>query len=150
LKKTREENPCESHKLAAIDYRFWSVFHFQFYSFVPSGKNKIVAMKWIDWDHFERVGAGRPEAEEVLEIVKKWQIKDLMSFKHDWNTEVIAQFQATFFYDVDEDAIHWMTEGVHYKVNFTILADCLALVIRIEGQTSFTMKGTRRLTCGCL
>jgi hypothetical protein len=73
-----------------------------------------------------------------------------MSFKHDWNTEVIAQFQATFFYDVDEDAIHWMTEGVHYKVNFTILADCLALVIRIEGQTSFTMKGTRRLTCGCL
>jgi hypothetical protein len=126
VKIAREENPYVSPKLTAIDYRFWSVFHFQFYSSVLSGKNNIIAMKWIDWDHFERHGAGRPEAEEVLELVEKWQIKDLMSFKHDWNTEVIAQFHATFFYDVEEDAIHWMTEKVHYKVNFTTFGRLLS------------------------
>jgi hypothetical protein len=43
----------------------------------------------------------------------------LMGFNHDWNTEIISQFHATFFYDVDADGIHWMTEGVHYTVNFT-------------------------------
>jgi hypothetical protein len=31
VKKAREENPYVNPKMAAIDYRFWSVFHFKFY-----------------------------------------------------------------------------------------------------------------------
>jgi hypothetical protein len=56
--------------------------------------------------------------EEVLEVVDRFQMKDLMGFKYDWNAEIIAQFHATFFYDSYAYSIHWMAEGVHYKINF--------------------------------
>jgi hypothetical protein len=48
-----------------------------------------------------------------------------MGFKYDWNAEIIAQFHATFFYDSFTDYIHWMTEGVHYKINFVTFARLL-------------------------
>ena len=39
--------------------------------------------------------------------------------------DIIAQFHATYFYDVDEDTIHWMTDGIHYKVDFVTFARLL-------------------------
>jgi hypothetical protein len=45
-------------------------------------------------------------------------MKDLMAFQYGSNKEIIAQFHTTFFHDVENDAIHWMTKGVHYKVDF--------------------------------
>jgi hypothetical protein len=45
-----------------------------------------------------------------------------MSFKYDWNIEVLAQFHATFFHEDTRETIHWMTEGVHYKIDFTTFA----------------------------
>jgi hypothetical protein len=45
-----------------------------------------------------------------------------MSFKYDWNIEVLAQFHATFFHEDNKETIHWMTEGVHYKIDFVIFA----------------------------
>jgi hypothetical protein len=45
-----------------------------------------------------------------------------MSFKYDWNIEVLAQFHATFFYEDIKETIHWMKEGVHYRVDFTTFA----------------------------
>ena len=37
-----------------IDYRFWSLFHFDFYKIVILAKEKkIVQMKYIDWDHID-------------------------------------------------------------------------------------------------
>jgi hypothetical protein len=52
-------------------------------------------------------------------------MKDVMGFKYDWNAEIIAQFHATFFYDSYTDFIRWMTEGVHYKINFVTFAKLL-------------------------
>ena len=49
VRTAREENPYLLPKLAAIDRRFWSVFHFNFYSTVLLSKNKIRKMQWIDW-----------------------------------------------------------------------------------------------------
>jgi hypothetical protein len=40
-------------------------------------------MQWVDWQHFENFD--KPEVEEVLEIVEKFQMKDLMGYKYDWN-----------------------------------------------------------------
>ena len=31
---------------------------------------------------------------------------------------MLAQFHATFFYDIYTDEIHWMTKGWHYRVDF--------------------------------
>jgi hypothetical protein len=48
VKKAREENPYVNPEMAAIDYRFWSVFHFKFYETVLN-----IKMKWIDFTHLE-------------------------------------------------------------------------------------------------
>jgi hypothetical protein len=107
-------------KMAAIDYRFSSVFHFKFYETVLNIKMKLIKMKWIDFTHLE--AAEKPVKEDVLELVDKYRMRDIMSFKYDWNIEVLAQFHATFFHEDSKETIHWMTEGVHYKIDFITFA----------------------------
>ena len=41
-----------------------------------------------------------------------------MTFRYNWNIEVLVQFHATYFYKYDTDEIHWMMEGRHYHVDF--------------------------------
>jgi hypothetical protein len=48
-----------------------------------------------------------------------------MGFRYDWNREILAQFHATYFWDQEEDEIHWMTDGRHYKVNFVTFSRIL-------------------------
>jgi hypothetical protein len=120
VKKAREENPYVNPKMAAIDYRFWSVFHFKFYETVLNTKMKLIKMKWIDFTHLE--AAEESVKEDVLELVDKYRMRDIMSFKYDWNIEVLAQFHATFFHEDSLETIHWMIEAVHYKIDFTTFA----------------------------
>jgi hypothetical protein len=115
-KLAMEKNPYTQPKHAGIEKRFWSLFHYSFYSSVCLSKPRIRKMQWVDWQHFENFD--KLEVEEVLEIVERFPMKDLMGFKYDWNAEIIAQFHATFFYDSFTDSIHWMTEGIHYKINY--------------------------------
>jgi hypothetical protein len=77
-------------------------------------------MKWIDFTHLEV--AEEPVKRDVLDLVDKYKMRDIMSFKYDLNIEVLAQFHATFFHENIRETIHWMTEGVHYKVDFTTFA----------------------------
>ena len=88
VKLARAQNPYSSPKFVAIDKRFWSLFHFNFYSIVLLSRNKIIKMQWVDWEHFESFD--RPEVEEVLEVINKFNMKDLMGFRYDWNAEIIA------------------------------------------------------------
>jgi hypothetical protein len=81
VKKAREENPYENPKMAAIDYRFWLVFHFKFYETVLNTKMKLIKMKWIDFTHLE--AAEEAEKGEVLDLVDKYRMRDIMSFKYD-------------------------------------------------------------------
>jgi hypothetical protein len=54
VKKAREDNPYLWLNDRKIDYRFWTLFHFDFYKTVILAKEKkIVQMKYIDWDHIE-------------------------------------------------------------------------------------------------
>jgi hypothetical protein len=68
-----EENPYTQPKHAGIDKRFWSLFHYSFYSFVCLRKPRIRKMQWVNWEHFEIFD--KPEVEEVLEIVERFQMK---------------------------------------------------------------------------
>jgi hypothetical protein len=123
VKIVREENPYLHARCAAIDYRFRSPFHYDFYNSVIRKKGKILVMKWIDWEHLERNRL--PVSDEVLRIVDDHGMRDIMGFSYDWNIEIIGQFHATFHYEDRVDIIHWMTEGVHYKVDFTTFARLL-------------------------
>jgi hypothetical protein len=79
----------------------------------------------MDFEHLEDLRERCPEAEDVLELIEKYKIRDLMGFKYVWNTEILAQFHATFFYDIDKDTILWMTERVHQKLDFVTFARLL-------------------------
>ena len=79
-------------------------------------------MKYIDWDHIESMNT--LDSKRVIDIVIEHGLKDIMGFQYDWNQEILAQFNATFHHEVFEEAFHLMTEGVHYKVDFTTFA-CL-------------------------
>jgi hypothetical protein len=120
VKKAREENPYVNPKMAATDYRFWSVFHFKFYETVLNTKMKLIKMKWIDFTHLE--AAEEPVKEDVLELVDKHRMRDIMSFKYEWNIVVLAQLHSAFFHEDNMETIHWMTEGVHHKIDFTTFA----------------------------
>jgi hypothetical protein len=118
VKKAREENPYLWLNNKRIDYKFWCLFHLDFYKTVVLAKEKkIIQMKYIDWDHVESMDT--PDSRRVIEVVTTHEMKDIMAFQYDRNREILAQFHATFFHDVPNDTIHWMTEGVHYKVDFT-------------------------------
>ena len=54
VKKARAENPYIWLNDKGINYRFWSLFQFDFYKIVILAKDKkIVQMKYIDWDQIE-------------------------------------------------------------------------------------------------
>jgi len=127
VKRARAENPYVWLNDRGIDYRLWSLFQFDFYKTVILAKEKkIVQMKYIDRDHIESMNT--LDSKRVIDIVTEHGLKDIMGFQYDWNREILAQFHATFFYDMANETIHWMTEGVHYKVDFTTFARLLGFV----------------------
>jgi hypothetical protein len=64
---------------------------------------KLIKMKWIDFTQLE---AAEEPVKDVLELVDKYKMRDIMSFKYDWNIEVLAQFHATFFHEDSKETIH--------------------------------------------
>ena len=124
VKIARAENPYEWLNDKGIDYRFWSLFQSDFYKTVVLAKEKkIVKMKYIDWEHIESMNT--PDSQRVIKTVEEQGLRDIMGFQFNWNREILGQFHATYHHEVDADTIHWMTEGVHYKVDFTTFARLL-------------------------
>lgn len=49
-----------------------------------------------------------PIFNEVIAVCERQKIKKIMSYKHDWNDEIIAQFYATLYVeDHDADVRNW-------------------------------------------
>ena len=59
-----------------------------------------------------------PEFNNVINACEHFGLTNIMSFQHNQNEEVLAQFHATFFYNIYADEIHQMTERRHYHVDF--------------------------------
>lgn len=114
----RSINPYANEKDRDLDYRFWSVFHSNFYITVlldrPQGM--ISKMQYIDFQ--DLTDRDDPAFAAAITTCDRFQLTDIMSFRYDWNREILAQFHATYFLDQEEDEMHWMTDGRHYKVNF--------------------------------
>lgn len=63
-----------------IDYRFWSLFHYEFNNSVLYTKDEyIVPMKYIDWQHIKSIET--PVSGRVIQTVADHGIKDIMGFK---------------------------------------------------------------------
>jgi hypothetical protein len=55
------------------------------------------------------------------------EMTKMMSFKFDWNEEIIYQLYATFYFDADGQKMMWMTEAQQYECTVHRFARMLGL-----------------------
>jgi hypothetical protein len=55
------------------------------------------------------------------------EMTKMMSFKYNWNDEIICQFYSTLYFDADGQKIMWMTDGQVYEIIVCHLARLLGL-----------------------
>jgi hypothetical protein len=65
-----------------------------------------------------------PIFDRVIIGCKTKHLRDILTFKKDWNNEVIAQFHATICFEElgDTRKLHWMTESQWYEVSYAQFA----------------------------
>jgi hypothetical protein len=64
---------------------------------------------------------------DVVATCRAKHMRDVMTFKKNWNNEVIAQFYATLYVEEhgDTSKLHWMTEGQWFEVSYAQFARLL-------------------------
>jgi hypothetical protein len=82
-------------------------------------KRKPVAKsQWIDWAYMEN--KLDPIFDRVIAACQAKHLRDILTFKKDWNNEIVAQFHATICFEEHEDTrkLHWMIESQWYEVSY--------------------------------
>jgi hypothetical protein len=78
-------------------------------------KHVTTEMRWIDWDHLKRLSSPVKEVvDAVYDRCSEMDLVEIMSFRCDWNEEVVAQFYATLFVEQDGRTIHWSIGGKRF------------------------------------
>ena len=90
VEEARENNPYEQPKDLGIDYKFWNAYYSNFYASVifNSKKSKIIKMQYVDWEEMKE--KNEPEFNKVIQACENFGLSDLMSFRYNWNEEVLA------------------------------------------------------------
>src|SRR6266540_5229937 len=50
-----------------------------------------------------------------------------MGFHYNWNTKIMAQFHASFYFSNSYSTMHWTTDGIHYAIDILTFARLLGL-----------------------
>jgi hypothetical protein len=91
------------------DQRFWSYFHSDWYRSIYLHKKKpVVETKWVNWEWMET--RGNPHFNHIKATCDQLEMTDMMSFKYNWNNEIIYQFYSTLYFDADGQELMWMTD----------------------------------------
>jgi hypothetical protein len=72
----------------------------------------MVPTKEVNW---EWMATKNLIFDKIKAACDELEMTQMMSFKYDWNEEIIYQFYATFYYDVAGQKLIWMTTGQWYK-----------------------------------
>ena len=82
------------------DYRFRTLFQIDFYTTVILTRNPVVIKsQWAKWKELK--AHKKSSLDRAVDICARIGASEIMSFKHDWNTEIVAQFYATLYVDSD-------------------------------------------------
>jgi hypothetical protein len=110
------------------DPHFWSFFHADWYrSMYESKRNPVVLMQWTDWAFLEKNKKDCPTFNDVIDMCKYHGLEKIMTFRYDWNEEVIFQFYSTFFFHKNSSSITWMTDDTKYSISIGRFASILGL-----------------------
>ena len=99
LRDARQEDVYMLQKSEGLERRFWCQLHQDFYSSIvlKGSEAPIVPCKYVDWAYFEKLND--PHYNVSMEICKEFGLYELMGFMYDWNTEILAQFLSSLYYD---------------------------------------------------
>jgi hypothetical protein len=80
-----------------------------------------------------------PIFDGVIAACQAKHLRDILTFKKDWNNEVIAQFYAIVCFEEHRvtKKIHWMIESQWYNVSYSLL-DFLVLDEKMLAAQEFT------------
>ena len=85
----------------------------------------IVPCKYVGWDYFEKLDD--PDYNAAIEICKEFRLYEIMGFRYDCNTEILAQFLSSLYYDAHGVTFYWTTEGEKYGVDYMTFSRILGL-----------------------
>jgi len=118
VRKLKLQDPRSQPK-SATDYRFHTMFQQDFYETVIMSKNNPVAVsQWVDWQYMRE--KDNVVFNQIITECRNKHVDRMMSYKYDWNNEIIAQFYATCYFEEAENVrtVHWMTEGNWYFITY--------------------------------
>jgi hypothetical protein len=108
------------------DQRFWSYFHSDWYRSIYLHKKKpVVETKWVNWEWMET--RGNPHFNRIKATCDQLEMTDMMSFKYNWNNEIIYQFYSTLYFDADGQKLMWMMDKRQYEITVSEFAHLLGL-----------------------
>ena len=97
----------------------------------------VIKSQWAKWKELK--AHKKPSLDRAVDICARIGASEIMSFKHDWNTEIVAQFYATLYVDSDR-VMHWMTAVSVSVLSMQPLLDILDLMRRTLLETRFMMR----------
>jgi hypothetical protein len=99
INDNREALVCEGGKQSR-DPWFWSLFHSDWYHSIYLHKKRLVVeTPWVNWD---LMAARRHEIfNKIKATCDQLEMTKMMCFNYSWNKEIIYQFYATLYFDVD-------------------------------------------------
>jgi hypothetical protein len=75
-------------------------FHSDWYRSIHLHKKKpVVETQWVNWNWM--TSRRHTIFNQIKATCDELELTKIMSFKYDWNKEIIYQFYATFYFDVD-------------------------------------------------
>lgn len=97
--EARENNPYTVERNGDLDSRFWNAFQSDFYAtaILSKKKGKISKMQFIDFGDLQ--SRDDHEFNAAIKACDRFELTEIMGFRHDWNKEILAQFHATYFWD---------------------------------------------------
>jgi hypothetical protein len=105
---------------------FLSLFHLDWYHSIYLHKKKpVVKTKWVYWEWM----ATRRHTifNQIKGTCDEMEMTKMMSFKYDWNNEIICQFYAILYFDTDGQKLIWMMDGQWYEITVCGFAQLLGL-----------------------
>jgi hypothetical protein len=85
----------------------------------------VVLTKEVNWAWLAT--KKNPSFDKIKATCDELEMTKMMSFKYDWNEEIISQFYATFYFDAKGQKIMWMTVGQQYEYTVHHFARMLGL-----------------------
>ncbi|CAL4905533.1 unnamed protein product [Urochloa decumbens] len=111
MKRIRSRNHYEGHR-TATDRRFWSIEQQDLYTSIYSTA-KLFDMKWTDWEHIDSIEQFACVREQCANL----GLEQIMSYRCDWDSELIRQFYATVHISADKSSLTWMADGRRITTN---------------------------------